>query len=122
MNIYEVIYWGSPGKRDKEDTIYLIRADNFSDAIGITQQFAKPKDHGGESSPLPSVIYEIGQDLSVGLETFPRVLRGPYFDKAFNFGWRYWDRRAEDGSETDVWHEKKLTERPPDNDFGCGKA
>lgn len=112
MNIYEVIYWGSPGKRDKEDTIYLVRAEKFKDAIEITQQFAKPMDHGGANWRLPDIVYEIGRDLSIGLETFPHVLRGPYFAKAFNFGWKYWDRRAEDGSETDVWREKKLGAQP----------
>jgi hypothetical protein len=112
MNIYEVIYWGSPGKRDEEDTIYLIRAEKFSDAVEHTQQFARPEDHGGENWPLADVVYEIGRDLSMGLDKFPHVLRGPYYAKAFNFGWRSWHRRAEDGSETKVWREKKLSEPP----------
>lgn len=118
MNIYEVIYWGSPGTRDKEDTIYLVRAERFLDAVEITQQYAKPTDHGGENWRLPDVVYEIGRDLSLGLEKFPHILRGPYYAKAFNFGWRYWDRSAEDGTDTNEWRERRLNGNPPSKQQG----
>jgi hypothetical protein len=107
MIIYEVVYWGSPGKGNEEDTIYLVRAHKVSDAVEVTRQFAKPQDHGGEYHPLPDIVYEIGQDIGSCLETFPRVLLGPCYAYAFNFGWRSWDRLAEDGSDTGEWREKK---------------
>src|SRR2546430_101116 len=49
MNIYEVIFWGSHGKGNAEDTIYLVRAPDFLAAVEDAQRNGSPSQHGTRS-------------------------------------------------------------------------
>jgi hypothetical protein len=48
MKLYEVIFWGSHGNGDAEDTIYLFRAPDFRAALDEVSTNASPSNHGGE--------------------------------------------------------------------------
>jgi hypothetical protein len=106
MNLFEVIFWGSRGNGDAEDTIYLVRAPDFRTAVEDVQRNASSSHHNGESSPLAHVVYEIGTDLSPYAESNPQILRGPYFAFAYNRGWRAWQRKIEGSSYTNEWEEE----------------
>ena len=95
MNIYEVVFLGSHGEPDAEDTIYLVRALDFRSAIEEVVRNCSPWDHNGCRSKFADAIYEVGRDLSPFADKHPTVLRGPYFAFATNFGWRSWSRKAD---------------------------
>jgi hypothetical protein len=95
MNIYEVIFWGSHGDPNSEDTIYLVRASDFRSAIEQVVRSGSPQEHNGCRSNLADAVYEVGQDLSPYAEANPCILRGPYFAFACNFGWRSWTRKID---------------------------
>lgn len=111
MNIYEVIFLGSRGKGDSEDTIYLVRAPDFLTAVEDVQRNGSPSQHGTRS-PFADIVYEVGVDLSSHADTNPRILRGPYFAFAYNFGWKSWERKSEDANHTNEWEEKKQAKEP----------
>ena len=104
MRLFEVIFWGSRGNRDAEDTIYLVRAVDFRAAIEVVRHNALSSNHHGDSSPLAHVVHEIGVDSSPHANR-TQILRGPYFAFAYNYGWRAWHRRMEGSSSTDEWEE-----------------
>ncbi len=102
MNLYEVIFWRTSGRGDDADTIYLVRATDFRSAIEEVATNASPKHHRGER-PVAHVVYELGTDLSSSAEDGPRILRGPYFQSAYNYGWKAWHRRIEGSDYTLEW-------------------
>ena len=108
MKIYEVIFWGSHGKGDDEDTIYLVRASDFRAAVEDVQCNASPSNHNGERFPFAHVVHEVGTDLSPYADANPRILRGPYFAHAYNFGWKSWHRKIEGSDYTNDWEEKDI--------------
>lgn len=110
MNLYEVVFWGSHGDGHVEDTIYLVRAPDFRAAVEDVQCNGSPCKHTGRADSLAHVVYEVGTDLSPYAETNPRILRGPYFASAYNFGWRSWSRRIEGSDYTREWVEDRITE------------
>ena len=105
MNLYEVIFWGALGREDDADTIYLVRAPDFRAAIDEVATNASPTHHGGKR-PLAHAVYEVGSDLSSSAGDRPRILRGPYFQSAYNYGWKAWHRRIEGSDYTSEWHEE----------------
>lgn len=105
MNIYEVVFWGSKGKADAADTIYLVRAPDFHAAIDEVQRNASWSDHRGNSH-WPDTVYEVGVDLSPLTVAGPCVLRGPYFAFAYNHGWKAWSRKISDSVDIDEWEAK----------------
>ena len=106
MKIYEVIYWGSHGDGDAEDTIYLVRASDFRAAVEHVQRNLSASDHNGETGLWAHIVYEIGVDLSPSADSdHPRTLRGPYFKFAYNFGWKSWKRKIEGSEFTNEWEE-----------------
>ena len=106
MNLYEVIYWGSQGDGNAEDTIYLVRASDFHEAVEHTQRNLSASDHNGETGILADVVYEIGIDLSpFAVSNHPCTLRGPYFEFAYNSGWKSWKRKLEGSEYTNEWIE-----------------
>jgi len=109
--LYEVIFWGSQGVGDNEDTIYLVRAPDFLTAIEDVQRNSSPADHNGDNLRLAHVVYEIGTDLSPYADSNPRILRGPHFAFAYNFGWRAWHRKIDGSSYTNEW-EEEIPTRP----------
>jgi hypothetical protein len=106
MNLYEVIYWGSHGDGNAEDTIYLVRESDFRTAVEHVQRNLSASDHDGETGILAHIVYEIGRDLSPYADSNPRILRGPYFAFAYNFGWRSWERKIVGSDYTNDWEEK----------------
>lgn len=99
MNLYEVIFHGSYGSTDNDDTIYLVSAPDFKSAVEAVWYNASPSNHGGERFLLADVVHEIGVDSSPQAEAVgPRIIRGPYIQFAYNYGWKSWSRKN-DGSE-----------------------
>ncbi len=105
MKLYEVICHGAHGRGDDADTIYLVRAPDFRTAVEQVTTNASLKHHGGNTA-FPHVVYEIGTDLSLHPENHPRILRGPYFQCAYNRGWRAWYRKIEGSEYTKDWQEE----------------
>src|SRR5437867_13158712 len=106
MKIYEVIFWGATGRSDDADTIYLVRAGDFRAAIKEVATNASPKHHS-EQLLVAHVVYEVGTDLSSNSEDGPRILRGPYFQSAYNHGWKAWHRKLEGPNYTNEWEEEE---------------
>jgi len=106
MKLYEVIFWGSRGNGDAEDTIYFVRAPDFRAAVDEVSTNASPSYHGGERFPLAHVVYEVGSDASLSGESRQQILRGPYFQHAYNHGWRAWHRKIEGSDYTRDWEEE----------------
>jgi hypothetical protein len=109
MNLYEVIFHGSYGKTDgDEDTIYLVRATDFQNALMTLLSNTSPENHGGNRFPRADYVHELGPDSSCTAdEEGPQILRGPYIQCAYNFGWRAWRRKIEGSKKTDDWEEVK---------------
>jgi hypothetical protein len=106
MKLYEVIFYGSHGDGNAEDTIYLVRANTFPTAVELASAFARPEYHNGERFPEADVVHEIGTDSSLEAgKNGERVLRGPYFFYAYNYGWKYWERKLEGKDWEEVRHE-----------------
>src|SRR5215469_2427778 len=100
MNLYEVIFCDSGKERnDDADTIYLVRAPDFQTAVGLfTDTMGK--------HPLPDRVHEIGVDLSPSAdEAGAMVLRGPYIQCAYTYGWKAWNRKVNDGKKMNEWEE-----------------
>lgn len=106
MKLFEVIFWGSQGGEDAKDAIYLVRAPDFQTAIEAVQRNASPSDLNRERFSMVDVVYEIGADLSECADSNPRILRGPFFAHAYNFGWRSWHRKIEESGSTYEWEEQ----------------
>jgi hypothetical protein len=112
MKLYEVIFWGSHGDGDAEDTIYFVRAPDFRAAVDDVQRNASASHHNGERAPLAHVVYEVGTDLSPCADSNARILRGPYFAYAYNLGWKAWHRKIEDSDYTNEWEEESQIAEP----------
>jgi len=108
MRLFEVIFWGPQGKvvEGDEDTIYLVRAPDFHAAVQEVVSNASASDHGGKRHPLAHRVHEIGTDSSICPVDSPRILRGPYYQCAYNHGWRAWNRRIEGSDYTKEWDEE----------------
>lgn len=95
VNLYEVIRWGNDcddvltGGPDGLDTCFLVRADSPAAAASLAdaQLAHMPAAHVGG---FARAIYLLGQDA--GSDAAPRVLRGPYLQQAYRYGWRQWLR------------------------------
>lgn len=108
MNLYEVIFWGAAGREGGDDTIYLVRAPDFQSAVEEVSNNASPSNHGGQRFPIAQKVHELGKDSST-LEV-TRILRGPYFQLAYNCGWRAWNRKIVGSDYTGEWEEEKSVE------------
>jgi hypothetical protein len=94
MKLYEVIFWNSDTEKPNKDTIYLVRAQDFMTAVREVATNSSPSHHGGDKIRLAHVVYEVGEDLaSLASMDHPRILRGPYFESAYNRGWKSWHRQ-----------------------------
>ncbi|MBN8420891.1 MAG: hypothetical protein J0L73_18385 [Verrucomicrobia bacterium] len=107
MNLYEVIFYSSYGKTDgDEDTIYLVSAPDFMSAIEAVWCNASSSNHGGERFPLADVVHEIGMDSSRHAEAAEtRIIRGPFIQCAYNYGWKSWRRKMDGSEKTTEWEE-----------------
>lgn len=98
LHIYEVIYYsgaGDPGGSGR-DAIYLVSAVDYDDALNLADSYLSHWDKKGER-PLADVVHEIGIVLLNVSDR--RLLRGPYFEHAIQFGVRSWKRSA----KTNEW-------------------
>jgi hypothetical protein len=107
MNLYEVIFHSSYGKTDSDDdTIYLVSAPDFKSAVEAVWSNASASNHGGERFPLADVVHEIGVDSSRLAEAEgTRIIRGPYIQCAYNYGWKSWTRKLDGSEKTNEWEE-----------------
>ena len=112
MNIYEVVFYGSNGDGNAEDTNYLVRAHNFREAVELVERNTSPIDHGGVSAQMSDIVHELGIESSKYAGTDPMILRGPYFAHAYNNGWKAWRRKLDD--PTNEWEEVVATNHSSD--------
>jgi hypothetical protein len=105
MNLYEVIFRSSYGKTGgDDDTIYLVRAPDFQTAVQEVWTNASSKNHGGERYPLADYVHELGPDSSPHADkSGTQILRGPYLQCAYNYGWRAWRRKIDGATKTKDW-------------------
>lgn len=103
MSLYEVIFWGSDGS---EDTIYLVRATDWCAAVEHVRDNASPTNHGIHHTTLAHHVHEIGRDLCTLGEPQEQILRGPYFQHAYNHGWRAWNREIVGTEYSSEWIEE----------------
>jgi hypothetical protein len=101
MNLYEVIFWGAAGREGGDDTIYLVRAPDFHTAVKEVSNNASANHHGGQRFPIAHRVHELGKDSSTLEEA--RILRGPYFQPAYNWGWPAWNRKIVGSGYTSDW-------------------
>jgi hypothetical protein len=110
MNLYEVISWGTKEDPNGPDTIYLVRAPDYKAAVDCVALM--------DNNNTPHHVHEIGIDLSPHAEkTGAKILRGPYFEHAYNYGWKAWDRKSWDANDPDEWEEHPQS-FPPRNPPG----
>lgn len=101
MKLYEVIFWGADGC---DDIIYLVRAADWRAAVDHVCINASPTIYKIHHSTLAHRVHEIGTDSSH--DHREQILRGPYFQHAYNYGWRAWDRVIVDADYTNDWEEE----------------
>src|SRR4051812_9677629 len=107
MNLYEVVCWRPQSGEPQTDAIYLVRARDFRSAVEAVVKKACPEDHSGEP-PFINEVFEIGVDQSSPPSADALILRGPYFQTAYNHGWKVWERKVDGTKITDDWEERKL--------------
>ncbi len=101
MPLFEVIRWGNAstdpitGGPDGADTCFLVRAESVEQAATLVDcELAR------EPSPVVAAwagaAYLLGSEQSQDAE--PRILRGPYIQHAYRYGWRHWYREERDGA------------------------
>ena len=104
MKLYEVVFTDSREPEGDGDAIFLVRAEDFRSAVQEVFQNSGEREH---CSTLPHTIFEIGEELYTYTK-YPqdrRILRGPCYQCAFNFGWREWRRKDLEPEETGL-HQK----------------
>jgi hypothetical protein len=94
------------GDPNGPDTIYLVRAPDVLTAVQLVARNTPESSHQKQRIPIADVVHEIGIDSSSGTEDLPAILRGPYSQHAYNYGWKAWQRRWKGGCYTEEWEEK----------------
>jgi len=107
MNLYEVIDWRRQVVPDEVDTLYLVHAADRRAAVDFVRNHASTINPSSiPSSLLAHRVHEIGKDLSSSALAELEILRGPFFQIAYNRGWRAWNRITEDDDGADEWREE----------------
>ena len=123
MQLFEVIRWGNEsddpetGGPNGPDTCFVVRADSLEQAGALVDRRLKtmPSEF---VRPWCSAIYLLGTEFSSQSEA--RILRGPYIQHAYCYGWRHWYREDPEGS----WLERVEAGRPDhllDDDIEYGR-
>ena len=100
MKLYEVVFTDSRDPDGDRDAIFLVRAEDFRSAVAEVFQNSGRREH---CSASPHTVFEIGEESRIRSNSPDRrILRGPYFQCAFNFGWREWRRRDDLDSGTAI--------------------
>lgn len=108
MKLYEVIFTDSREAEGDGDAIFLVRAEDYRSAVAEVFQNSGEREH---CSILPHSIFEIGEEQRARFNLPDRrILRGPYYQCAFNFGWREWRRKDLEPEKSElgrkyVWEE-----------------
>lgn len=102
MKIYEVVYSG-PHRIEGSDIAFLVRAPDFLAAV------SEVTCNGGVEikGRVARSVYEIGLELTLSTKAAPQILRGPYYTRAYNYGWKRWDRKIVGSDYVDDWGEVK---------------
>jgi len=94
MNLYEAIRWGNEsedpytGGPDGADTCFLVRAASVEEAGQLAD--AALRGARGGLADWAQVLHLLGTEQATDSE--PRILRGPYMQHAYRYGWRHWSR------------------------------
>jgi hypothetical protein len=100
MKLYEVIFTDTREPEGDGDAVFLVRAEDFRSAVAEVIQNSGRREH---CSVLPHTVFEIGEEARTRFNSPDRrILRGPYFERAFNFGWREWRRRDLEQDKSEV--------------------
>jgi hypothetical protein len=104
MKLYEVLLLDRRDRDSDRDSIFLVRAPDLDKAVALADSARRHNE-----SFRPHTVFEIGTDSAIGGHKDPKVLRGPYCECGFNFGWREWRRKGDpydtDNTIADVWEE-----------------
>ena len=99
VQLFEVIRWGNDsddvqtGGPNGPDTCFLVRAASVEQAAGLVDdELARMPSEFVQ--PWADAVYLLGTEGSQ--EADPRILRGPYIQNAYRFGWRHWYRDERD--------------------------
>jgi len=105
MQLYEVIRWGNDsddpltGGSSGPDTCFLVRADAVEQAATLVdKELARTPSELVRS--WAGAVYLLGTDAASGSNA--QILRGPYIQNAYRYGWRHWYRDERD----EPWTEK----------------
>ncbi|AXK73188.1 hypothetical protein DWG18_13440 [Lysobacter sp. TY2-98] len=97
MNLYEVVRWGNEsddpvtGGGNGPDTCFLVRASSVDEAAALVdRELARMPSEFVE--PWAHVVSLLGTELST--QSDARILRGPYIQHAYGYGWTGWSRNA----------------------------
>jgi len=100
MHLYEVIRWGNDsddpfsGGPDGPDTCFIVRASSVEQAASLADR-ELAKRSSKEVQNWSGAVHLLGSELAN--EVTPRVLRGPYIQHAYTYGWRCWHRDSPSG-------------------------
>jgi hypothetical protein len=103
MKLYEVLFLDKRDRDGDRDSIFLVRAPDLQKAVELARSHARENE-----SFRPHTVFEIGTESALREHDDPKVLRGPYYECGFNFGWREWRREGEPydtDNKPDVWEE-----------------
>ena len=104
MKLYEILFTDRRDRDGDTDSIFLVRAPDLSKAIALAECARRHNE-----SFRPHTAFELGTESAVRDHQEAKVLRGPYYECGFNFGWREWRRNGHpndtDRSVADVWEE-----------------
>ena len=107
MKIYEVLFLDRRDPDGDKDSIFLVRATELGEAVTLAMSMRRENE-----SFRPHTVFELGTEATTREGVDPRVLRGPYYECGFNFGWREWRRQGQPndtGDKIDVWEEVNHT-------------
>jgi hypothetical protein len=104
MKLYEVLFLDRRDQSGDTDAIFLVRAGDLQEAVKLAMSARR---HNESFRPL--TVFEIGTELAITDHKNAKVLRGPYYECGFNYGWREWSRKGDpydtDNMVPDVWEE-----------------
>lgn len=104
MKLFEVLFLDRRDHSGDTDAIFLIRAPDLKKAVELAMSARRENE-----SFRPHTAFEIGTESVTRDHNDSKVLRGPYYECGFNFGWREWRRKGEpydtDLMGPDIWEE-----------------